>query len=333
MNENVIISHPVVADPVIDPDEWEDFWIYAVNGTLFNSLRFLSYHSPDKFNSHHLTFRRKGNLVGIFPAVVIEEKDGSRSWVSHPGASYGGPAWSPRLRYHHIESLIAALIDYARATGFNRIRITPPPVIYNDDPDQALDFALMRHGFRVMRQELTQAVRLDFDEKNLLATFVNKTRTAFRHAVGQGLQFRIVEHPSTAELDRFWDILVENREGLGVVPAHSREEIERLHKLLPERLMMGVVEHEDRMIAVIWNFLCNRNTVLEFYMAHEAKSQSLRPVPLLTYHTMLWAKRMGFKYLDFGISSIWSDPTWGLLKFKENFGSRHYLRLTYQKDL
>ena len=325
--------HPVTVDPVIIPNEWEEFWRSAVNGTMFHSLRFLSYHPPERFNHHHVTFRRKGNLVGIFPGAVIQEKDGSKSWVSHPGASYGGPAWSTKLKYHHLESLVHALVDYAARCGFQRIKLTPPPVIYNDHPVQDLDFALTGMKFSQIRQELTQAVHLDFPKNSLLDTFVNKTRTAYRSAVKNGLQFRVIEKPGAADLDRFWEILVENRRGLGVVPAHNRQEIERLHHLMPDRLMLAVIEHGSRTIAVIWNFICNQNALLEFYMAHEVEYQQLRPVPLLTHHTMQWAKQKGFRYLDFGISSVWGDPTWGLLRFKENFGSRHYLRVTYQLEL
>jgi len=162
---------------------------------------------------------------------------------------------------------------------------------------------------------------------------VSKTRTAYRKAVREKLSFRIIEQPTRVEYDRFWEILVENRQGLGVVPAHSREEIERLHNLVPEQLMMAAIEHNGRIVSVIWNLICNRNTVLEFYMAHEASAQIMRPVPLLTYHTLLWAKRQGFKWLDFGISSVRGDPTWGLMKFKENFDARHFLRVTYQLEL
>ena len=327
-----VIQHPIEVDPVIDETAWEEFWPNAVNGTIFHSLKFLSYHPPDRFDHHHLMFHRKGNLIGIFPGVALDD-DGVKTWVSHQGASYGGLAYSPKLRYHHIEDMVRVLVDYARMVGFKRIRMTPPPVIYNSYGEQALDFALWRNGFKVIRRELTQVVPLDFDEEQLIAGFVNKTRTAYRKAVNVGLNFRIIDHPTTAELDRFWDILKVNRAGLGVVPTHNRAEIERLHELIPDNLMMAVIEHNGRIIADIWNFICNPDTVLEFYMAHEVEHQGLRPVPFLTYHTLLWAKRAGFKWLDFGISSIQGDPTWGLLKFKENFGARHYFRLTYQLEV
>ncbi len=327
------IQHPVIADPVIIPEEWEDFWHDAINGTVFNSLRFLSYHPQDRFKTHHVTFRRNGNLVGILPAVISEDEKGKKTWISHPGASYGGPVWSSKLRYHHLESLLDAMVEYARSIGVNQIRLTPPPVIYNEFPEQQLDFALQRKGFKVIRSELTQGVRLDVPESELLNSFVNKTRNAFRRAEKIGLKFREIENPTQEEFDRFWEILVENRTGLGVTPAHNRDEIELLHNLIPEHLMMAVVEYEGKIISLIWNFGCNRHTVLEFYMAHQEPFQKLRPVPFLTYHSILWARSKGYRYFDFGISSIDSDPTWGLLRFKENFNAHHFLRQTYQKNL
>jgi len=326
------INHPIEIDTKVDADAWEEFWQEAVNGTLFHSLKFMSYHPADRFKQHHIAFRHKGNLVGVILGAESDE-DGIKTWISHPGASYGGPAWSSKLHYHQIESLIMALVVHARNEGFRRIKLTPPPVIYNEDPEQSLDFALKRNGFNIIRWELTQAVRLDFDEQQLMDMMRNKTRTAFRKARREGCEFRIIENPTQAEYDRFWEILVENRAGLGVVPAHSREEIELLHNLVPENLMMAAIEHNGKMVAVIWNFICNPHTVLEFYMAHVAEAQIFRPVTLLTYYSLLWAKQKGFKWMDFGISSIWGEPTWGLMKYKENFNARHFMRVTWQVDL
>jgi len=331
-SSNGVIRHPIEVDAHIDERDWEEFWPTAAGGTLFHSLRFLAYHPQGRFNHYHLTFRRKGNIVGLI-AGALREEDGVQIWISHPGASYGGPALSPGLKYYQIEDLIRALVDHLRGMGVARIRITIPPVIYSNYPDQSVEFALWRHGFRVVRTELTQAVPLDFSSDSLLSNFVNKSRTAFRYAERQGLRFRIIDAPTQSEYDRFWEILVENRRGLGVVPTHSREEIELLHTLIPGYLMMAVVELNGDMAAVIWNFICNNQTILEFYMAHDASAQHLKPVPYLTYHSLLWAREMGFKWFDFGISSIWGEPTWGLLRFKENFAARHFLRQTFEKDI
>lgn len=327
-----MISKPIRIKQVEDIRHWEDFWREAVNGTLFHSPKFLSYHAEGKFNNSHLEYYRKGNLCGVMASAI--QLDGrEKILVSYPGASYGGPAWSKKLQYHHLLDMVRATVEFAAENDFNVIRITPPPVIYNRQPEQALDFALTAHGFSSIRDELTQAVKLDFDPDKLLDLLVNKTRTSYRKAVASGLEFRIINSPTQEEFDIFWNILVENRAGLGVVPAHSKSEIQLLHELVPDNLMLAVIEEEGEIIAEIWNFVCNDYTMLEFYMAHIVEKQHLRPVPFLTYHTMLWAQARGYKWLDFGISSINGDPTWGLLKFKENFGCKHFLRRTWELRL
>ena len=41
-SKQFIIQHPVIADPDINPEEWEKFWQIAVNGTIFNRLHHLA---------------------------------------------------------------------------------------------------------------------------------------------------------------------------------------------------------------------------------------------------------------------------------------------------
>ncbi|MFN3821713.1 MAG: hypothetical protein ACK4OO_05210, partial [bacterium] len=142
-------SESITVEEKFESKEWEDFVEKAVNGTLYHTLRFLSYHPQGRFQHHHIVFRRKGNLIGIFPGAVREE-NGEKFWISHPGASYGGPAWLPKLKYHHLEEMIANLVSYAESKGFSAIRITLPPVIYNPYPEQAIDFALWRNGFHIV---------------------------------------------------------------------------------------------------------------------------------------------------------------------------------------
>ena len=56
-------------------------------------------------------------------------------------------------------------------------------------------------------------------------------------------------------------------------------------------------------------------------------------MPLLVYHSMLWARRRSFQYLDFGTSTLNMEPNWGLIKFKENFGALGFFRDTLIKEL
>ena len=123
-----IISHPVSVILEVSDEEWNSLSANSINGTIFHSKQFLDYHAEGKFQHYHLGFERRGNLVGVMPGAVVDD-DGKRILVSHPGASYGGPAWSHKLKYHHVHDLLRALIDHCREEGFQQIRLTPRPII------------------------------------------------------------------------------------------------------------------------------------------------------------------------------------------------------------
>ena len=69
--------------------QWDDFVQSSKNGTVFHTRKFLSYHINRKFNDHSLCFKKKNNLVAIFPAAIIKENN-HKILFSHPGTSFGG---------------------------------------------------------------------------------------------------------------------------------------------------------------------------------------------------------------------------------------------------
>jgi lipid II:glycine glycyltransferase (peptidoglycan interpeptide bridge formation enzyme) len=196
-----------------------------------------------------------------------------------------------------------------------------------------LDFHLINKGFRYAKREITQSISLDYGITDPFYTLCNKTRTAVRKATKAGLSVDEDVLLSDANLETFYPLLWDNRRRLGVTPTHSLEELKRLRDLVPGKLSLSVVRYKDRAIAGILNFVCNPRVLLIFYVCHDWDYQELRPVPLLVYRTMLWARARGFKHLDFGTSTLNMEPNWGLLKFKENFGSRGYFRDTFTIDL
>ena len=53
-----------------DATVWADFLAASDNATLFHDLRFLAYHPPERFETHHLLFRRGPSVVAVLPAAV-----------------------------------------------------------------------------------------------------------------------------------------------------------------------------------------------------------------------------------------------------------------------
>ncbi len=318
-----------------DRAEWERFVRHSSQGNFFHFQRFLDYHPEGRFNMRHLIFRRKGHIVAIWPGAYRDE-DGLKSWTSHPGASYGGLITLPNMGIRDIHQLVLSLIEVAKEEGIERLRCTPPPLMYHRRPEDTVEFAMLRAGFTYLKQDYTQAVdlvSLPKEEEEIMLKYDAKTRTAIRKAVKSGLEVKHDVPIEGQELDDYYSILYNNRKRLGVTPTHTRDEIARLVELAPRYLDLSMAYYEDKPVAGILNFICNEKVILEFYIAHKNSAQKLRPVPLLVHETILRSQRRGFQWMDFGISTEAEHKvTWGLAAFKENFFVQGFFRNTLILD-
>ena len=312
--------------------EWEDFLSASSNGTIFHSLRFFEYHPPDRFKHHHLIFRMRGKIRALFTGAEIEGENGLELH-SHPGASYGGFVIKPNADFEDHYGMVEALVEYAKACGFKAVRLTQTPLIYHQRPHQGIEFALRSHGFEVERCELTQSVDLTALKENVIDSLADKTRNAFRQSIRKGLIYEEGAELNRANLTDFHRILVENRKSLGVTPTHTSDELVKLSEIIPEYLHLSFVSYESQRVGGLLHFICNARVALLFYVCHQREHQDLKPVPFILTKTLEWARKQGFRELDFGISTDKGSPNRGLLKFKENFTARPFLRNTYRISL
>jgi hypothetical protein len=193
-----------------DHKQWDDFVAAANNGTIFHSLKFLAYHPADRFKDHHLIIRERSNTIAVFPAV-----EDNKRIISHQGASYGGFVFKDALGIHTTYLMVEHTVQYFKREGFEKIILTQPPLIYYTNPNQYLDFALMKNGFRNLKREVTAVIPLDTAEP--MATFHGDARRSTKKAIREGVKVLISQ-----DYARFYDILKHN---LGmrhnVTPTHS----------------------------------------------------------------------------------------------------------------
>jgi len=316
-------------------DEWERFVRRAVQGNFFHSQKFFDYHPSGRFDHKHLIFRKKGHIVAVWPGAFRDE-EGLKAWTSHPGASYGGLLTREDVDLVNVHRMISDLIETAKSHGIERLRLTPPPLIYHRRMSDTVEFSLLRAGFTYLKQDYTQAIDLTglpLAERQLIAMYDNKTRTAIRKAMREGVTIKHNLPLSGRTLDEYYDILFTNRAKLGVRPTHTRDELEKLEALAPKQLEMSMAYYDGKAIAGILNFICNERVMLEFYIAHRDEAQHLRPSPLLVHDSILHAHMRGFQWYDFGISTEpGSRVTWGLARFKENFSMQGFFRNTLVLD-
>lgn len=311
-----------------DRSRWERFVAAAENGTIFHRQRFLSYHPPDRFRSHHLFFRKKNRVLAVLPAV-IREQDGQKTLISHAGASYGGFVMRPRLGIRECHLTVQACVQYLQDQRFDRAVLTPPPVFYSASLSNTIDFSLIKNGFGYLKRELTSAVPLPEKGEDIFASFKSEARTAARKAIKLGVTVE-----ESDDFAAFYEILCQNlRMRHNVAPTHTLEELLQLKKLFPDDIRLFSAIRKSQPLAGVVLFICNPQVILAFYISHREQFQKYRPVNLLFYRIMDWGRRRGFRHLDFGTFTLNMEPNWGLGKFKETFGARGLFRDTYVLDL
>jgi lipid II:glycine glycyltransferase (peptidoglycan interpeptide bridge formation enzyme) len=202
--------------------------------------------------------------------------------------------------------------------------LTQPPLIYYRNPDQYIDFALMKNEFHYLKREVTAVIPLNTAEP--LPTFHGDARRSTKKALREGVQVIL-----TDDYARFYDILKHNLSMRhNVTPTHSLDELNKLKKIFPERIFLFGAHINEKMIGGMVVFVTNPNVLLAFYISHDEKYQTYRPVNLLFYEVIRWGRNQGYKYLDLGTFTLNMTPNWGLGRFKENFAARGFLRDTFQ---
>src|SRR4030042_160655 len=265
----------------LQPDhaqQWDDFVINSNNGTIFHTLKFLSYHPAQRFKEHHLMVFDRKKLIAVFPA--IEE---NKTIISHKGASYGGLVVDNSLGIHDICQIQEQITEYFRKNNFNELILTQPPLIYYRMPHQYIDFALMKNGFNYRKRKITAVITLDQEEP--LNSFRDDARRSTKKAIREGVVVKIDD-----DFNTFYKILEKN---LGmrhnVRPTHTLEELLKLRKLFPKEIILFSAYYNNKMLGGIVTFATNPNVVLAFYISHDNQYQEYRPVNILFYEVIKWS--------------------------------------------
>ena len=310
-------------------EEWDDFVWKSRNGTIFHTQKFLSYHPPGKFEDCSLLFKDKGKIMAVFPAAVLREKEVLLR--SHPGASYGG-----LILLHKADSAVAlevlkGLIEFAKKLGCSAIQIDVAPSVYQNYPCEEIDFALHHQGFKYAYLELSSAIYLPEGELKWWAMFKDDTARSITKALADN-QIKVRE---SEDWEYYWEILKENLKRHSTTPAHSLKEILKLKELFPDKIRLTASYLDNKMIAGVVCFVCNKRAFITFYHAQDYEYQQYRSMNLILYRLMEWGFEKKYKYMVLGISTEERGQkiNWGLFRFKEGFGGRGVLRRHYRLEL
>lgn len=306
----------------IDKQVWERFISESNNGTLFSRPRFYQHHDEPALVRFIGCFEGEDLVAGVVGSFN-EEGD---EFTSPVKASYGGLIL-PSVSFSDTEKALTVLMEYFRTMNVRKVKLTFPPLPYQRELRQDLDYLLKYHGFQESQTLISSITFTDgYDDKAL--------SSMGRRAVKKARKKDVLIKPID-DVEAFYHILEQNKQKFDLEPTHSLTEIKQLLDLFPDEIKLLGAWKDDTLIAGVMNMQCNDQALLTFYICSLEKYLSLRPVNLLLHQVCINARDRGIPVVDFGVSMETDtdnpmDPRRSLIFFKEHFNSRGFLRTRYE---
>jgi predicted N-acyltransferase len=308
-------------------EKWDNFVLESNNGTIFHMQKFFDYHAKGKFTFDHLLFLDKGNIVALLPGSRI-----GSLYESPIGSSYGSIV-TKDVKFSYAMEMVSALLDYGKKSGIKEFLLTSAPRVYEKHPNENLDFAMLWQGFRYDLHYISSAIKL-FPDEDIISRFQPTVRRNIR---------KVLKNPDIRielndRYEEFYPILVDNKARHDIKPTHTLQDLLKLKKLLPENILLFMVNYKDEPIAGSNVFICNKQVALCFYNMLKYEYEHLKPIHRVMYEVVKWATENGFQYVDIGVSQDTKadnpmTPSISLIDFKEKFDAKTVMRNTLKKTL
>lgn len=314
-------------------DEWDIFiQEKAVNGTLLQTRRFLSYHPAERFKDCSVIVRNKGMIVAVCPACEIEEK-GCKTFMSHGGSTYGGLIVAPNIcKIEKMVSLIREIERFLAGSGFSKIIYKQTPDLLSLCSNDLLSFCFQHEGYKE-KQELNLYIDFNKYSQPIKKNFYRGRRNCVKRCITMGMRSR--ELYSEEEFKRFHEILCANLKKYGKKPIHTVEELLLLKSILKDDIEFWGVNLESEIVAGAMVFYFEKTRCMHtHYLAAEPNLEKYSPMSFLYYAMIENAMRRGYRNVSWGIATDHDgNINWNLFRTKESYGSIHEINRTYVKRI
>lgn len=292
------------------PDQkqaWNDFVSRSKNGTFLLDRDYMDYHA-DRFTDHSLMVYRRDKLYALLPGNIAGD-----TFYSHQGLTYGGFIMSDKTVAADVVQLFRLLNDQFRREGIRKVIYKPTPWIYHRQPSEEDLYAVVEVCGATVSRGLSSTISREHQNK-----WYRIRECGARHAKQLGLTVE-----ETEDYKPFWQVLSNNlRERYGLNPVHTVEEIEMLHRRMPDHIRLMVVKEGDETIGGTVLYVSDR-VVHSQYIAASPKGKQVHALDLL-FDVVIRKALASHPYFDFGISTEKRGTYLNehLIYQKEGFGGR-----------
>jgi len=267
----------------------------------------MDYHA-DRFTDHSLMVYRRNKLYALLPGNRTGD-----TFYSHQGLTYGGLIMSDKTVAADVVQIFRLLNDLLRQEGIRKVIYKAIPWIYHRQPSDEDLYAVVEVCGATVSRGLSSAVSRDHLNK-----WYRIRESGAKYARKMGLTIQ-----ETDDYKPFWQVLSNNlRERYGLLPVHTVEEIELLHRCMPDHIRLIVVKEGSETVGGTVLYVSDR-VVHSQYIAASPRGKQIHALDLL-FDVVIRQALASHAYFDFGISTERHGTYLNeqLIYQKEGFGGR-----------
>ena len=291
------------------------------NGEFINSLKYLSYHSKERFvdDSIAVIDIQNQEVKGVLMAAYLPQKD--EKIISHPGTTFAGPIINVKTDIKNAEEIIDLLLSYYEQK-YNCVEIRIKPSVYDTQPMEWIQYLMMCRGYQYDMMALANVINLqEIDgESHVLNFFSAGRRNHVKKAIKSN---KYVLKETQIPEKHVWNHLNRNlNEKFGSKTTHSFEEIQMLCERFPQNIVAFSAERIDGMYAAFALGYKFKNIFHTQYLDLNYQFSSEYPHLYLLYELIKKAKLENYTYFSFGASTEERGKVLnrGLYQYKNGYG-------------
>jgi FemAB-related protein (PEP-CTERM system-associated) len=297
-----------------DVSLWDDYIANHQEGLAYHFFAWK--HAIEKsyrFECPYFLAQREGRTCGVLPTVHVHLPFTGGSLVSLPYCDVGG-ILADSLEI--AETLFSHACRYALDHNIRRIEIRYPFHKLSPNfnkPDAAIDIPAPSGSQNPDSGKVRMMLELPGSSEALMASFKSKLRSQVNKAARDGLTSKL---GGVEFLEDFYTIFAENMHDLGS-PVHSRSWVRNVLTHYGPKAKCGMIFMPDNRPAAAGIILCHQNVVSIPWASSLRRFNRYNPNMLLYWSFLEFAADNGYRFFDFGRSTIGE----GTYKFKAQWGA------------
>ena len=300
---------------------------------------------PDRrvfFNEPAFTELNKDKVDCVYYLVIYRENSARFALIvgrldNEMRAPFSAPYSYPVSILPHpsqesIDTALEVLEEYCKNEGIGSIRFILPPLFYDEDLLSGWVSAFYRKRYEVRNLDINYALdleKLNVDVETYAKCISQKGRKGLKRAARNNLE--IMRCDTEDSYRQAYRIIEIGHAAKGFPVKMSFDQL---------TATLAIVQHDA---FIVWKdgigivaevlYRVNDRIVQGIYTGTHPDYLNCNGMNMLTYHTIRYYGKQGYKVLDKAIATEDSIPNYGLCDFKENVGCARSLKYTFYREL